>query len=115
MCSATWAESAPPASTVCESYCSGPALCSMVQVARKSAPGRVNRYRALMAEVDTVVHPGLFQQVVNRYTRAAGVQVFVLCMLCTWRVSMLHWSLVLLVIALIAAILGFGGLAGTAV
>ena len=29
--------------------------------------------------------------------------------------KMLHWSLVFLVIALIAAILGFGGLAGTAV
>jgi uncharacterized membrane protein YtjA (UPF0391 family) len=28
---------------------------------------------------------------------------------------MLHWSLVFLVIALIAAVLGFGGLAGTAV
>lgn len=28
---------------------------------------------------------------------------------------MLHWSLVFLVIALIAAILGFGGIAGTAV
>ena len=28
---------------------------------------------------------------------------------------MLHWSLIFLVIALIAAILGFGGLAGTAV
>jgi uncharacterized membrane protein YtjA (UPF0391 family) len=28
---------------------------------------------------------------------------------------MLHWSLVFLVVALIAAILGFGGLAGTAV
>lgn len=32
-----------------------------------------------------------------------------------WREDMLHWSLVFLVIALIAAILGFGGLAGTAV
>jgi uncharacterized membrane protein YtjA (UPF0391 family) len=29
--------------------------------------------------------------------------------------KMLHWSLVFLVIALIAAILGFGGIAGTAV
>jgi uncharacterized membrane protein YtjA (UPF0391 family) len=29
--------------------------------------------------------------------------------------SMLHWSLVFLVIAIIAAILGFGGIAGTAV
>lgn len=28
---------------------------------------------------------------------------------------MLHWSIVFLVIALIAAILGFGGIAGTAV
>jgi len=28
---------------------------------------------------------------------------------------MLHWSLVFLVLALVAAILGFGGLAGTAV
>lgn len=28
---------------------------------------------------------------------------------------MLHWSLIFLVIALVAAILGFGGLAGTAV
>ena len=28
---------------------------------------------------------------------------------------MLHWSLVFLVLALIAAILGFGGLAGTAI
>jgi len=28
---------------------------------------------------------------------------------------MLHWSLVFLVIALVAAVLGFGGLAGTAV
>jgi uncharacterized membrane protein YtjA (UPF0391 family) len=28
---------------------------------------------------------------------------------------MLHWSLVFLVIALIAAVLGFGGIAGTAV
>jgi len=28
---------------------------------------------------------------------------------------MLHWSLIFLVIALIAAVLGFGGLAGTAV
>jgi uncharacterized membrane protein YtjA (UPF0391 family) len=28
---------------------------------------------------------------------------------------MLHWSLVFLVIALVAAILGFGGIAGTAV
>lgn len=27
---------------------------------------------------------------------------------------MLHWSLIFLVIALVAAILGFGGLAGTA-
>jgi uncharacterized membrane protein YtjA (UPF0391 family) len=29
--------------------------------------------------------------------------------------KMLHWSLVFLVIAIIAAILGFGGIAGTAV
>jgi uncharacterized membrane protein YtjA (UPF0391 family) len=29
--------------------------------------------------------------------------------------DMLHWSLVFLVIAIIAAILGFGGIAGTAV
>jgi len=28
---------------------------------------------------------------------------------------MLHWSLVFLVIALIAAVMGFGGLAGTAI
>ncbi len=28
---------------------------------------------------------------------------------------MLHWSLVFLVIALVAAILGFGGIAGTAI
>ena len=28
---------------------------------------------------------------------------------------MLHWSLMFLVIALIAAVLGFGGLAGTAI
>jgi uncharacterized membrane protein YtjA (UPF0391 family) len=28
---------------------------------------------------------------------------------------MLHWSLIFLVIALIAAVLGFGGIAGTAV
>jgi uncharacterized membrane protein YtjA (UPF0391 family) len=28
---------------------------------------------------------------------------------------MLHWSLIFLVIALVAAVLGFGGLAGTAV
>lgn len=28
---------------------------------------------------------------------------------------MLHWSLVFLVIAIIAAVLGFGGIAGTAV
>jgi uncharacterized membrane protein YtjA (UPF0391 family) len=31
------------------------------------------------------------------------------------RYYMLHWSLVFLVIALIAAVLGFGGIAGTAV
>ena len=30
-------------------------------------------------------------------------------------ITMLHWSLVFLVIAIIAAILGFGGIAGTAV
>ena len=28
---------------------------------------------------------------------------------------MLHWSLVFLVVALIAAVMGFGGLAGTAI
>jgi uncharacterized membrane protein YtjA (UPF0391 family) len=33
-----------------------------------------------------------------------------------WEINqMLHWSLVFLVIAIIAAILGFGGIAGTAV
>ena len=37
------------------------------------------------------------------------------CTTCTWRIIMLHWSLVFLVFALIAAVLGFGGLAGAAV
>jgi uncharacterized membrane protein YtjA (UPF0391 family) len=37
------------------------------------------------------------------------------CILAPGRVTMLHWSLVFLVLALIAAILGFGGLAGAAV
>ena len=64
---------------------------------------------------DTVSQRGLFREIVQSGTLAGILQSVRAVHICTGRLPMLHWSLIFLVIALIAAILGFGGIAGTAV
>src|SRR5262245_20261711 len=118
----TRALSAPSASTVLESYCVGPALRSTEQEANRRAVGSTIRER-LMTSGRFYLSPinyGSGSWDVPRKSESGnnggpGAVLEGGANLCRGGYRMLHWSLIFLVIALIAAVLGFGGIAGTAV
>src|ERR1035437_7238009 len=110
-------------STLSEEYWTDPPRwISITQPVRESSAGTSSRYLAFIGSPGEDTRPAarLFRVIPSvsavPIRTVAGAVLFTSAgRRCTWRLHMLHWSLMFLMMALIAAVPGFAGLAGAAV